>query len=210
MILPVFISALAGYLLGSINTSLVVGKLFYNTDVREHGSGNAGATNTLRTLGKSAAVLVILGDLLKGIAACLVGRFLTRDLDTGNGQYLGEYLAGFSAVLGHNWPVYFGFKGGKGVMTSFAVIVMFSPGIALACLGFFIVIVAFTRYVSLGSMICAALFPVMAYFMGKHWSLVTVGTLMAILIIVRHRANIQRLLAGNEKKLSFKKKASQA
>ena len=99
MILKVLFSALAGYLLGSINTSLIVGKLLYKTDVREHGSGNAGATNTLRTLGKGAAVAVVLGDLLKGIIACLLGRFLSGELTPGSGIYAGEYLAGFFAVL---------------------------------------------------------------------------------------------------------------
>ncbi len=208
MILKVLFSALAGYLLGSINTSLIVGKLLYKTDVREHGSGNAGATNTLRTLGKGAAVAVVLGDLLKGIIACLLGRFLSGELTPGSGIYAGEYLAGFFAVLGHNWPVFFGFKGGKGVMTSFAVVLMFSPWVALICLGGFIVIVALTRYVSLGSMVCGFFFPILAFFFGEPWLLVAVGSLLALLIVLRHSANIQRLLAGDEKKLRFRKESS--
>lgn len=208
MIPGVLLSALAGYLLGSINTSLVVGKLLYKTDVREHGSGNAGATNTLRTLGKGAALAVVLGDLLKGIIACWLGRLLTGELEPGSRIYVGEYAAGMSAVLGHNWPIYFGFKGGKGVMTSFAVAMMFSPKSALLCLGGFIVIVALTRYVSLGSMVCAILFPIVAFLLGKPWPMVVVGILLALLILQRHTANIRRLLAGQEKKLTFKKKAS--
>ncbi len=203
MVLRIILAALAGYLLGSINTSLLVGKLFYKTDVREHGSGNAGATNTLRTLGKGPALLVVVGDLLKGIIACLIGRYLAGELIPG--VYAGEYLAGMAAVLGHNWPIYFGFKGGKGVMTSFAVVLMFSPIAALLCLVGFIIIVAFTRYVSLGSMVCALLFPIMAFIFDEPLLMVLVGTFLALLIVLRHSPNIQRLLAGNEKKLSFKK-----
>ncbi len=203
MVLKIILSALIGYLLGSINTSIIVGKIFYRTDVREHGSGNAGATNALRTLGKGAAICVVVGDLLKGVIACLIGRYLAGELIPG--VYAGEYLAGMFAVLGHNWPIYFGFKGGKGVMTSFAVVLMFSPLAALLCLVGFIVIVALTRYVSLGSIVCAILFPIMAFSFGEPLLLVLVGVFLALLIVFRHGANIQRLLAGNEKKLSFKK-----
>lgn len=205
MIWTVTVSALVGYLLGSVNTSIIVGKFFYKTDVREHGSGNAGATNTLRTLGKGAAIAVVVGDLLKGVIACLIGRFLFGELNPGSGIYAGEYLAGLFAVLGHNWPIYFGFRGGKGVMTSFAVALMFSPWVALICLAGFIIIVILTRYVSLGSMVCAVLFPVLAFVFLEPWLMVAIGTLMALLIVLRHRGNIQRLIAGDEKKLSFKK-----
>ncbi|MCX7773748.1 MAG: glycerol-3-phosphate 1-O-acyltransferase PlsY [Clostridia bacterium] len=203
MVWKIILSAVIGYLLGSINTSLVVGKLFYRTDVRDHGSGNAGATNTLRTLGKGAAIAVVVGDLLKGIIACLIGRYLAGELMPG--VYAGEYLAGMFAVLGHNWPIYFGFKGGKGVMTSFAVVLMFSPLAALLCLAGFVIIVAITKYVSLGSIVCAVLFPIIALVLGEPLMLVLVGAFLALLIVVRHMANIQRLLNGTEKKLSFKK-----
>lgn len=199
----IVLSAILGYLLGSVNTSIVVGKLFFKTDVREHGSGNAGATNALRTFGKKAAVLVLVGDFLKGVLACLIGRYIAGEFMPG--IYAGEYLGGLFAVLGHNWPVFFGFKGGKGVLTSFAVILMFSPIAALICLGVFIIIVAITRYVSLGSIISAALFPILALIFREPEFLVGIGTLLAALIIVRHTANIKRLLAGEEKKLSFKK-----
>lgn len=205
MVLLLILSAVIGYLLGSINTSIIVGRLFYKTDVREHGSGNAGATNTLRTLGKGAAASVIIGDLLKGIIACLIGRYLVGELTPGDGTYPGEYLAGLCAVLGHNWPLYFGFKGGKGVMTSFAVVLMFSPIVALICLVSFIVIVSLTRYVSLGSIVCGILFPLMALLFNKPDVLVLAGVFLALLIVARHTENIKRLLEGNEKKLSFKK-----
>lgn len=202
----IVLAAAIGYLLGSINTSLVVGKLFYKKDVRQYGSGNAGATNTLRTLGKTAAAIVVIGDLLKGILACLVGRWLAGE--TSAGVYGGEYAAGIMAVIGHNWPLYFGFKGGKGVMTAFAVVLMFSPLAALICLLGFIVLVAITRYVSLGSIVAGVAFPLVAWLLGEPLLLVLTGVLLALLIIFRHAANIRRLLAGNEDKLSFKSKSA--
>lgn len=203
----IILSAVIGYLLGSINTSLVVGKLFYKKDVREYGSGNAGATNTLRTLGKTAALLVVIGDSLKGILACLIGRWLGREAFPG--VYGGEYAAGIMAVIGHNWPLYFGFRGGKGVMTAFAVVLMFSPRAALICLLLFIVIVALTRYVSLGSIVSGIAFPVVAWLLGEPLMLILTGVLLALLIVFRHSANIKRLLEGNEKKLSFKSKPTE-
>jgi len=191
-ILKIVLSALAGYLLGSINSSIIVGKLFFRTDIREHGSGNAGATNTLRTLGKRAAIAVVAGDFLKGVLACIIGRYLAGELMPG--VYAGEYLGGMFAVIGHNWPVFFGFRGGKGVMTSFAIVMMFSPVAGLICLAAFIVTVALTRYVSLGSMIGAALFPLVVFLMDEPPFMVAVGIVLALLIIVRHSSNIKRLL----------------
>ena len=205
MVSTIILSALIGYLLGSINTSIIIGKFFYKTDVREHGSGNAGATNTLRTLGKGAAIAVVLGDFFKGVIACLICRYAFGEVSVGSGVYLGEYVAGMFAVLGHNWPVYFGFKGGKGVMTSFAVVLVFSPLSALICLIGFIVIVSITRYVSLGSMVCATIFPIAACFFGEPLLMVMFGAFLAVLIVVRHRANIKRLMTEEKKKLSIKK-----
>ncbi|HHY63847.1 MAG TPA: glycerol-3-phosphate 1-O-acyltransferase PlsY, partial [Clostridiaceae bacterium] len=163
----IIFSSVIGYLIGSVNTSIIIGKLFFRTDVREHGSGNAGATNALRTLGKGAAAAVVAGDFIKGILACMIGRWVFGEINPGDGIYIGEYMAGLFAVVGHNWPVYFGFRGGKGVMTSFAVAVMFSPLSAAICLAGFIVVVAITRYVSLGSMVAAVIFPVMALAFGE-------------------------------------------
>ncbi len=204
IVIVILFSSIIGYLFGSVNTSILVGKLLHKVDIREHGSGNAGATNTLRTLGKGAAILVVIGDFLKGVLACLVGRYVFGELNPGDGVYLGQYMAGFFAVVGHNWPVYFGFKGGKGVMTSFAVALMLSPLAALACLVGFIIIVAITKYVSLGSMVCAIIFPIAALILNEPLPMVLIGIALVTLIIWRHRANIERLIAGNEKKLSFK------
>jgi glycerol-3-phosphate acyltransferase PlsY len=203
MNLRILLALIAGYLLGSANASLIVGK-FYGIDVRKHGSGNAGATNTLRTLGKTAAFLVMVGDILKGVIACIVGALIIGDTSSVAG--LGTMVGGIGAILGHNWPLYFGFRGGKGIFTSFAVVLMMDWKIGLILLGIFIVIVALTRYISLGSVVCSALFPVVAYFTGKGMVFILFAFVAAVLAIWRHRANIKRLIAGNESKLGAKKK----
>lgn len=192
-----------GYLLGSLNGSIIVGKLFYNKDVRTDGSGNAGATNTLRTLGKAAAAAVTVLDMLKGILACVIGQFLVGYVE--NYGFVGMYVAGFAAVLGHNWPVYFGFKGGKGVLTTFSVILYISPIPALICLGVFIIVVALTRYVSLGSLIAAISWLVVSILFNLPIALIFIGGVMVALIIVRHKDNIVRLINHSEKKISFKR-----
>jgi glycerol-3-phosphate acyltransferase PlsY len=204
MLIKVILSILAGYLLGSVNAALVIGKVFFKKDIRNYGSGNAGATNVLRTFGKGAAAAVLALDFLKGILACLAGQLLTGEID--NAGWAGMYLAGFAAVIGHNWPVYFNFKGGKGVLTSFAVILYISPVPALICLAVFIVIVSLTRYVSLGSIIAAILWPVVSIFFDLPALMLVIAVLMVILIIIRHKENITRLFQGTEKKLSFKDK----
>ncbi len=199
----IILTALIGYLLGSVNASLVVGK-FYGVDVRKHGSGNAGATNTLRTLGKTAALFVSLGDVLKGMLACLIGHYIIGHIeDVGN---LGIMIAGLFAVIGHNWPVYFGFKGGKGIFTSFAVILIMDWRMGLILLGFFIVIVIFTKYVSLGSVASAAFFPFISLIPAFEKSLIFTlfATIIALLAINRHRENIKRIINGTESKLGAK------
>ncbi|MCX7842701.1 MAG: glycerol-3-phosphate 1-O-acyltransferase PlsY [Clostridia bacterium] len=196
-ILRIILAAFAGYLLGSANASLIVGK-FYGVDVRKHGSGNAGATNTLRTLGKKAAILVGLGDVLKGVAACILGLIIAGDA--------GLMAGGAGAVLGHNWPVFFGFKGGKGIFTTFAVILMMDWRIGLILLGLFIIIVAITRYISLGSVICAVLFPVVGVLLGKNAEFIIFAALLGLLAVERHKTNISRLLNGTESKFSLSKK----
>ncbi len=194
--------ALIGYLLGSLNTSLIVGK-FYGVDVRQHGSGNAGMTNTMRTLGKKAALFVLLGDAVKGILAFLAGYYICG----GNPQgHLGGMLAGTTAILGHLWPVFFGFKGGKGVLTTLAVVLMIDWPIALGLLGVFIVILLLTRYVSLGSVVAVFLFPIASLVFGRGIETVIFAVIIACLVIIRHQENIQRLLKGTERKFSLGKK----
>jgi glycerol-3-phosphate acyltransferase PlsY len=188
----------AGYLLGSLNTSLIVGR-FYKVDVRKHGSGNAGMTNTLRTLGKKAALLVILGDIGKGILAWLAGYYIY-------GAPIGGMLGGTACITGHIWPVFFRFRGGKGVLTTFAVLLMFDWVVALGLLLIFIVIVLLTGYVSLGSMTAALLFPIAAAVLGREAPALIFSGLIALVIILKHHENIRRLLSGTESKFSFGKK----
>jgi len=203
------LSIIIGYLLGSINFAIIIGKVFYNTDVRQHGSGNAGATNTLRTIGKKAAIFTTIGDLVKGIIACLIGMLLFK------GEYpsLGLILAGSAAILGHNWPIYFKFKGGKGVLTSLAVMLMVAPIPSLICLGFFIIIVVATRFISLGSIVAAGILPLLVFFLGDMLNSQSglnpttyFSIFVAILLIFRHKANILRLIKGTESRFGSKKK----
>lgn len=211
LIVKVFIALLLGYLLGSANTSLIVGK-FYGVDVRKHGSGNAGLTNTLRTIGKMAALFVVLGDILKGVLSCLIGYFILKDIQGLSiaavevPWNVGMFFGGLGAIVGHNWPLYFGFKGGKGILTTFSVVMMTAPYIGLTLLGIFIVIVALTRYVSLGSMTGCLLFPVFIAIFYKNIVFVIFAILLAALAIMRHNQNIVRLLNGTESKLGSKKK----
>jgi acyl phosphate:glycerol-3-phosphate acyltransferase len=202
-----------GYLLGSLNTSIIVGK-FYGTDIRKHGSGNAGMTNTLRTLGKAAAVLVIVGDILKGVLSYLVGNLVVDSTIVGGVSSnsltsvvaLGGMVGGIAAIAGHNWPIYFGFKGGKGILTSFSVVMMMDWKLGLILLGLFIVIVAITRYVSLGSIIACVAFPIAAFIKGNEPVFIIFAAILAILAISRHNANIKRLINGTETKIGVKKK----
>lgn len=202
-ILKLFEALVLGYFLGSLNTAVIVGKI-YGKDIRSHGSKNAGLTNTLRVLGKSAAVFVLSGDILKGIIACLIGLFLGVYFYSGDAKDCVSLLAaGAGAVIGHNWPVYFGFKGGKGALTAVAVLFMVDWVMALLSLGFFVIIVALTRYVSLGTICATMLFAAISYlpFLGHTLYFNIFAWLMAFMVIFRHMENIQRLLSGTENKL---------
>jgi len=197
--------AAIGYAIGSVNSSILVGKL-YGTDVRTQGSKNAGLTNTLRVLGKKAALMVLAGDILKGVIAVLLGLLLKKwSGDSAIGELYGV-MAGTFAVVGHNWPVYFGFKGGKGILTTATVIFMLDWKIGLIVLALFIIVVAIFRYVSLGSIIGSVAVPVTALALGHSAAFVVFMLILAALAIYRHKANIGRLVNGNENKLSFKKK----
>lgn len=192
------IYALAGYLLGSINASIIISKI-KGTDIRKHGSKNAGATNTLRTFGAGAAACAVLVDILKGIAAVLVARYFSDN------NIIAELVSGFAAILGHNYPVYFGFRGGKGVLTSFAVAVAISPVPSLIALAVGVLVIAVTRYVSLGSMLGAVTLAVISLFMSEIYIAVFM-VVLTIIIIARHYQNIGRLLRGEERKLGEKSK----
>ena len=194
-----------GYLIGSFNTAVFVGKV-YGKDITSLGSKGAGLTNTLRVLGKSAAALVLVGDVLKGIVACGIGLYLGAYATSGGvTDNVSLLAAGTGAVIGHNWPIYFGFKGGKGALTALSVLFVLDWTIALMCLAVFAIIVVCTRLVSLGT-ICAALFFVAVSFVpafghGIYFHLFT--GLIALMVVGRHKQNIQRLIAGNENRLSF-------
>ena len=201
------IVAIIAYLLGSISFSVIFSKRIGGFDVREKGSGNAGSTNVLRTVGKKAAALTLLCDCLKGILAVLIGFVagkIVKNVDTS----LLVQLAGIFVVVGHTFPVFFKFKGGKGVATSLGVLLITNWQIALICLVFALLLMALTRFVSLGSCAAAVLFPVLTIFIHTNYlvtgNYVIYGIILAVFVLYNHRANIQRLLTGKENKLSFK------
>lgn len=195
----------AGYLLGSVNTSILLSKFVYHDDIRKYGSGNAGMTNVMRTWGKGAAAVTFIGDLAKTALAVVIGRLLMGET--------GMYLGGFAAVCGHVWPCFFGFRGGKGVTAALALVLFTEPIVALILLGVFVCIVAATKFISLGSVMCVMMYPLFLnrmYMILHHTSGVPfiptlVSFCLMVVVIVRHRENIRRLMKGQENKFSFKK-----
>ena len=199
------LAAVIAYLLGSINSSILVGRIFGVKDIRKHGSGNAGTTNTLRTVGKKAAALVLLGDVAKGVIAVLVARYCAQPL--GVDPQLLTLVAALFVVVGHNYPIYFGFKGGKGIATSAAVIFVLDWRIGLIVTLVSLAVMVVSRYVSLGSIIGSILFPLTVMtFYPKDWIYFGFAVLLGLLAIIRHKANIIRLFQGTESKLGEKKK----
>ena len=195
------------YLLGSVSFSVLISKKMAGFDVREKGSGNAGSTNVLRTVGKKAAVLTLICDCLKGVIAVLIGVIAGKIASNTDGALLIQ-LAGIAVVLGHTFPIFFGFKGGKGVATSLGVLLMVNWQIGLICLVFALVLMALTRFVSLGSVGAAVLFPILTIFIHVNYivpgSYFIFALILAAFVIFNHRANVKRLLEGSENKLNFK------
>ncbi len=201
------------YLLGSINTAIIISKTMFRDDIRTHGSGNAGLTNMLRTYGKGAAALTLIGDVLKAVLSIAFA-----GLVFGFGYYSGIslspvcYIAGLFAVLGHIFPIYYGFRGGKGVLSTAAAALMLAPIPFAILLVIFIAIVAISKYVSLGSVSVAVLFPVFVNGYLKVMGLPIPGLLslstiiLAILVVWCHRENLKRISDRTERKISFKKK----
>ncbi|WP_027417475.1 glycerol-3-phosphate 1-O-acyltransferase PlsY [Aneurinibacillus terranovensis] len=185
---------LVGYLLGSISFSIVVAKRIRNIDIRDYGSGNAGATNTLRVLGKGPAILVLLLDAAKGAAAVWIAHIF------GAGNWV-VVLAGVASIIGHNWPVFFKFHGGKGVATTIGMLLALAPIPALLSVIVTVVIIALTRYVSLGSLVFVTLMPIMMYIWNNPAPYIIGTLLITILGYVRHYENIMRLLQGKERKI---------
>ncbi|MEN6350961.1 MAG: glycerol-3-phosphate 1-O-acyltransferase PlsY [Syntrophomonas sp.] len=182
------------YLIGSIPFSYLFTRLFTKQDIRKKGSGNVGATNVLRTSGKSIALLALTGDLLKGVIAAWIGKHA-------GGQAL-LIICPVAAVIGHCYPVFLKFRGGKGVATAAGVILVLMPSVCLILLLSFIAICAVSRYVSLGSVLAAALFPVMTIVITKSWPYFTMSLIIALVVIYRHRGNIDRLRKGIEPKIN--------
>ena len=199
--------ALVAYLLGSISFSVIISKRVAGFDVRDKGSKNAGSTNVLRTVGKKAAIITLICDCLKGVIAILIA-FIAGKIWTDLDSALLVQLAGIFVVLGHTFPVFFKFKGGKGVATSLGVLLLTNWQIGLICLVFALVLMALTRFVSLGSVAAAILYPILTIFITTNYlvpgNYIIFGIVLAILVIFNHRENVKRLLTGTENKLSFK------
>lgn len=197
------LSAVIGYFLGSVSTSILVARISKNIDIRDFGSGNAGATNTLRVLGKKAAAVVVIGDALKGVLAILIAMALCAVFDVQSSIPL--YAAGLFAVIGHNFPVYFGFKGGKGVLTSIVTVIMLDPIIGLIVLVFAVAVMAVTRYVSLGSCLGAILLFILASALRySNTYFMILCQILSVLVIIKHKSNIKKLINGTESKLGSK------
>lgn len=211
LFLGIVLSALCAYLMGSINSAIIVSQLYAKEDIRNYGSGNAGMTNMLRTYGKFPAAFTAVGDFAKGALAVLIGRLLFYILGIG-GTLDGGFIAGFFALLGHLFPIYFGFRGGKGVLTSAGVILVIHPLIFLLLAVITIPIIFISRIVSLGSIFAAVLFPILVFFFcGKSLNLdLLFAVLMAAIVIFMHRENIKRLLSGTENRFPKKKKNTAA
>ncbi len=196
---------LSAYLLGSIPTSVWVGKIFYGIDIREFGSGNAGASNTFRVLGIRAGIPVLLFDLVKGWMAVKLALF-TNHYVPGTSAYINfQLLLGMTAVIGHIFPIYVGFKGGKGVATLLGVVLALHPQAALMSVSIFVVILLLSRYVSLSSIMSGFSFPIIlvAYFKVTATPLVVFSLVIAILLILTHQRNIDRLIKRQESKANI-------
>jgi glycerol-3-phosphate acyltransferase PlsY len=188
------LGCLLSYLIGSIPTGLILGKLLWGVDLREHGSHNIGATNAWRTLGKGPGIIIFLLDFLKGVIGVALGMYFA-------GTPLMMVLGGIMAIVGHSWSILLKFKGGKGVATGLGVIVMLMPSTALMVFLIWFVIVLITKYVSLGSIVAAACVPLFAWLFNQPCEYIVFSVLAAVFVIYRHKTNIGRLLNGTESKI---------
>jgi glycerol-3-phosphate acyltransferase PlsY len=195
---------LIAYLLGSVPTSVWIGKAFYNIDVREFGSGNAGATNTFRVLGRNAGIPVLIIDILKGAAAVALAWF--SGFDHGEDEFINLQLGlGVAALLGHIFPVFAGFRGGKGVATMLGIVMCIVPVSCSICMGVFLIVLLITRIVSLSSMLAGLSFPiVLNVVLGNNNPILLVFSIVvAVLLLITHRKNIQRLLRKEESRVKL-------
>ena len=208
------IMAVIAYLIGSVNFSVIISKKMAGFDVREKGSGNAGSTNVLRTVGKKAAIITLICDILKGVVSVLIALLVGVIAGESANSAVVVEIAALAVVIGHTFPVFFGFRGGKGVATSLGVILIVNWKIGLICLVFALALMALTRMVSLGSISASVLFAVLTMFIRDSYiggiefdfSFIIFGILLAALVIFNHRSNLKRIINGTENKLNFKKK----
>ncbi|MBP3447849.1 MAG: glycerol-3-phosphate 1-O-acyltransferase PlsY [Clostridia bacterium] len=196
------IFAILGYLLGSLNFSIIIGKLFYKIDVREHGSKNAGTTNTLRVLGKGPAIFVLLFDTFKAVIAYWVVLGITKNASI-------SYVAAAAAVVGHNFPVFFGFKGGKGVATSLGACFCLNPLLGLFVLIIGVSTIALTRYVSVGSLAGSTSSIILFLFFDPNPLKLVLLVILTASMYIRHKENLKRLANHSENKISFSKKSTE-
>ena len=206
--------AIIAYLIGSINFSVILSKKMAGFDVRQKGSGNAGTTNMLRSVGKKAAAITLICDILKGVVSIRIAILVGYLFNAQNKSILVQ-IAAIAVVIGHTFPIFFGFKGGKGVATSLGVLIMTNWQIGLICLAIAIIIMAITKMVSLGSCMAAIAFPLLTYFAANIFenayivkegsSYFVYSIILAVIVLFNHRSNIKRIITGKENKLSFKK-----
>lgn len=201
------IIAIVAYLIGSINFSVILSRKMAGFDVREKGSGNAGTTNMLRSVGKKAAAITLVCDILKGVVAILLAMLMNRIFKDSNGALLVQ-IAGVAVIIGHTFPIFFKFKGGKGVATSLGVLIMSNWQIGLICLVFALILIILTQMVSVGSIAAAILYPVLTLFIPQNYILpgnyIIYSVVLAVIIVFNHRENVKRLLSGTENRISFK------
>jgi glycerol-3-phosphate acyltransferase PlsY len=203
MVLRVVLAILSGYIFGNLNGAIITSNLLLHEDVRAHGSGNAGLTNFLRSYGGLKTLLVLLIDIGKAVLAALVGMCLFAEYDC---AVVGKMLCGTACIFGHMFPIVYGFKGGKGILSAGALALAMDWRVGLIIIAIFAIVVVCTRYVSLGSLIAAVAYPFvyLAFFWGE-WAVVLMALLIAAMAIFMHRANIHRLLTHTESKFSIHK-----
>ena len=206
---PYIIIAIIAYAIGSINFSVIISRKFAGFDVRDKGSKNAGTTNMLREVGKGAAIITLICDILKGVISILIALLIGKIVEDVDKSLLVQ-IAGISVIIGHTFPIFFEFRGGKGIATSLGVLIITNWKIGLICLIFALILMVLTRMVSVGSVMSAILFPILTLFIGKEFFIVEgnyliYSIILAVIVLFNHRENIKRLLEGTENKISFNK-----
>ncbi len=198
--MKILLAILVCYFIGNFSSGYFLGKFLKNVDIREHGSGNAGATNALRVFGVKIGLLTFIIDVLKGICGVYIGKLIMGDP--------GALVGGISVVVGHNWPAILGFKGGKGIATSMGVVLSISPITAIISIVFGVLVVAKTKFVSLGSITGAIIIPIIGIIINRPFDIyfVLFYLILSLMAIYRHKGNIKRLINGNERKLGEKAK----